>query len=140
MAPKMSNVEVTQPRETPKGETTVRRNISSPYALTETPHPAVRTIYDLFQFNASRWAENPCFGTRNVIQMHVENDSEGKSRTLWELGPYEFRTYKQVALEGLNVGSGLRALGLEKGDKIAIYADTSYLPVSFRANSVYIGN
>ena len=46
----------------------------------------------------------------------------------WELGPFEYRSYKQVAKEGLDVGAGLVKLGLEKGDKVAVYADTSYVP------------
>jgi len=49
-------------------------------------------------------------------------------RIFWELGPYEFRSYKEVASEGLNLGAGLRKLGLAKGDKLNIYAETSCVP------------
>jgi long-chain acyl-CoA synthetase len=138
MAPKLYTVEVTHPAETPKGETTVRRNLLSRYALTETPHPAIRTIHDLVQINALRWGDNPCFGTRKVIKVHSEKEpaanrgSESvpeKTRLFWELGPFEYRSYKQVAREGLEVGSGLRKLGLKKGDTIAICAETSYYSV-----------
>src|SRR5436190_24268434 len=56
----------------------------------------------------------------------------------WELGPFEYRSYKEVAREGLDVGAGLVKLGLGKGDKMAIYADTSYPSdnsmLTFRAN------
>lgn len=135
MSPKLCNVEVTHLTQTPKGETTVRRNASSLLALTETPHPAVHTIYDLVQFNALRWGDTRCFGTRNVIKVHTEKQrdvvgSAERAQVFWELGPYEYRTYQQVAQEGMNVGFGLRKLGLAKGDKLAIYADTSYIPLS----------
>ena len=129
MSPKSRIVEVKHPVEIPKGEIIVPRNILSQYALTETPHPEVRTIYDLVQYNALRWGDNPCFGTRRVIKIHAEAQTGAKnSRMFWELGPYEYRSYRQVAQEGLHLGSGLRKMGLETGDKVAIYADTSYFP------------
>jgi long-chain acyl-CoA synthetase len=132
MSPKLRTVEITHPAETPKGETTVRRNIFSQYALTETPHPDVRTIYDLVQFNALRWGDNPCFGTRRVIKIHTDAQTGGKMpRMSWELGPYQYQSYEQVAQEGLHLGYGLRKMGLENGDKVAIYADTSYFPILF---------
>jgi long-chain acyl-CoA synthetase len=149
MSPKQWTVEVTHPDQTPKGETPVRRSILSPLVLTETPDPAIRTIYDLVQFSARRWADKPCFGTRKVIKIHTEKQivsnaanaaSEPKVYMFWELGPYEYRSYKEVAQEGLDVGSGLRKLGLERGDKIAIYAETSYFLVTSGANSVHTGN
>ena len=139
MSPRLWTIEVTKLTETPAGETTIRRNASSPHALTETPHPSIRTIYDLVQFNARRWGDLPCFGTRKVIQVHTEAQSlvtmkqevqavpPETVRTFWELGPYEYRSYNEVAREGLNVGAGLRYLGLAKGDRVNIYADTSYV-------------
>jgi len=137
MTPKVWTVEVTSPAETPKGETPIRRNVLSPHALTETPHPEIRTIYDLVQFNARRWGDLPAFGTRKVIKIHTEKTSMNKivngvstpvekTWMYWELGPFTYRSYADVAREGGDVGAGLRKLGLEKGDNVAIYADTSY--------------
>lgn len=149
MSPKLWTVEVTDPAQTPKGETTVRRNVSYPHALTETPDPAISTVYDLVQFSANRWGDKPRFGTRKIIKIHTEEDavpkgvngvSEPKVFMFWELGPYEYQSYKQAAQEGLHVGSGLRKLGLEKDDKITIYAETSYFPYFSEANPVHIGN
>ena len=140
MSPRLWTIEVTQPTETPAGETTIRRNAISPHALTETPHPSIHTIYELVQFNARRWGDLPCFGTRKVIQVHTETQfpastkPEGQAvaparvRMFWELGPFEYRSYNEVAQEGLNLGAGLRRLGLERGDRVNIYADTSYTP------------
>jgi long-chain acyl-CoA synthetase len=132
-------VEVTSLADTPAGESPVRRLALSPHALTETPHPAVQTIYDLVQFNAKKWGDTPCFGTRKVIKIHKETTTvtkivNGVSKSIdkkwmfWELGPFEYKSYRQVAKEGLDVGAGLVKLGLRKGDRIAIYADTSCTP------------
>ena len=135
--PKSWTVEVTHPAETPIGESPVRRNVLSPHALSETPHPSIRTIYDLVQFSSRKWKTQKCFGTRKVVKIHHEKQivtkivngtpkEVEKTWMFWELGPFEYRTYEQVGKEGLDVGSGLRKLGLVKGDKLAIYADTSY--------------
>jgi len=137
MSPKSCTIEVTTPTQTPSGETTVRRNSSCPHALTDAPHPSIHTIFDLVQFNARRWGDGSCFGTRKVIKVHRETlatnihgkeDLAPERETLfWELGPYEYRTYNEVAREGLDLGGGLRRMGLSKGDRVNIYADTSYV-------------
>lgn len=137
MSPKVWTVEVSGPADTPKGESPVRRHIDARYGLSETPHPAIRTTYDLVQFNARRWGEKRCFGTRKVIKIHHETQTitklvNGTTKEIekkwmfWELGPFEYRSYKQVAKEGLDIGAGLVKLGLERDDRLAIYADTSY--------------
>src|ERR1700692_1054150 len=106
-------VEVTSLADTPAGESPVRRLALSPHALTETPHPAVQTIYDLVQFNAKKWGDTPCFGTRKVIKIHKETTTvtkivNGVSKSIdkkwmfWELGPFEYKSYRQVAKEGLD--------------------------------------
>ena len=137
MSPKVFTVEVTSRAETPNGESPVRRNIAARSALSETPNPAIKTLYDLAQFNAKRWGDHRCFGTRKVVQMHKEvkkvskvvdgvTTSVDKEWLYWELGPFTYRSYREAVQEGLHVGAGLVKLGLGKGDKVAIYADTSY--------------
>jgi len=137
MSPKVVTVEVTTRAETPNGESPIRRNIAARNGLSETPDPAIKTLYDLAQVSAKRWGDNPCFGTRRVIKIHKEVKTvtkvvDGNTMTVdkewmfWELGPFTYRSYKEAMQEGLHVGAGLVKLGLRKGDKVAIYADTSY--------------
>jgi long-chain acyl-CoA synthetase len=136
MSAKVCTVEITTRAETPNGESPVRRNIAARDGLSETPNPAIRTLYDLAQFNATRWGNSPCFGTRKIIKIHREvkkvtkivdgnTVSVDKEWLYWELGPFTYRSYKEAVQEGLHVGAGLVKLGLGKGDKVAIYADTS---------------
>src|SRR5271169_1490437 len=97
-------LEVTHTAQTPKGESPVRRNIISPHALSDSPHPSIRTVYDLVQFNARRHGDAPCFGTRKVVKIHVEKQTVTKivngvatpvekSWMFWELGPFQYRSY-----------------------------------------------
>ena len=138
MSPKVWTVPVSHPADTPNGESPVYRHVDARYGLSETPHPAIRTLYDLAQFNGQKWGDAPCFGTRRVIKIHREKNmvtkivngrqtQVEKEWMFWELGPFEYRSYKQAAREGLELGAGLRQVGLEKGDKVVIYGDTSYL-------------
>jgi long-chain acyl-CoA synthetase len=135
-------VEVTKPGETPDGETPVRRNALSPHALTDTPHPHIRTVFDLLHFSAERWGDTPCFGTRKVIKVHLDGKRVGTNgtRMFWELAPYEYRTYREVVSEVSTLASGLRAMGLEPGDKVAIYAETSYVYIHSQLIFVLTGN
>ena len=120
----------------PHGETSVRRLSASRYGLSETPHPSIRTVYDLMMFNSKNWGDSPGLGTRRVIKIHTEKqivttDVHGirkqveKDWLYWELGPFEFKSYNDVAEEALRIGAGLRELGLDEGDRIVVYADTS---------------
>jgi len=136
MAPKVWSVEVSHPADTPKGESPVYRHVNARYGLSETPHPAIRTLYDLAQFSEQKWLDAPCFGTRRVIKIHKEKQMvtriiNGQQKQVekewmfWELGPFEYRSYRQAGRERLDLGAGLRKVGLEKGDKVVIYGDTS---------------
>lgn len=75
-------------------------------------------------------------GTRKVITIHNEtriitqavngvSKNVEKSWMYWELGPFEFMSYKTVAKAGLAIGKGLVELGLVKEDRVVIYAETS---------------
>ena len=136
-------VEVTTLAETRKGETPIRRNAQTKDKLIDTPYPSCQSIYHLVQDNAKRWGDKPCFGTRKVIKIHNETTIVNKivdggvkpiekKWMFWELGPFEWKSYKQVAQEGLDIGAGLVKIGLGKGDRIAIYAETSFTPENNR--------
>ena len=79
-------------------------------------------------------------GSRKVIQEHTDEKMmtkivDGQERqvpkkwTFWELSPYQYRSFKQVGEEFAALGSGLRNLGLNPGDRIELYAGTSYLHI-----------
>jgi len=71
--------------------------------------PEVQTVYDIVKRSVRLFANRRLSGTR----IRLKN---GK------LGPYRFKTYKQIHELSVAFGSGLRALGLSKGDKLGIYS------------------
>lgn len=51
-------------------------------------------------------------------------DRKGKKWTMWELGDYEYMTFKELWEEVHLLGSSLIELGLAKCDKVGIYMQT----------------
>ncbi|KAI0408385.1 acetyl-CoA synthetase-like protein [Xylaria palmicola] len=118
------------------GETRPYRHIKAKDGFITRPAPDVATIYDLFTATAKRFGDKPAIGSRTLVETHVETKKvpkiiDGtkteveKQWTYFELSPYKFLTYKEYETRALNVGAGLRKLGLEPGDRVHIFASTS---------------
>eukprot|EP01027_Heterolobosea_sp_BB2_P018169 GEZU01025646.1.p1 GENE.GEZU01025646.1~~GEZU01025646.1.p1 ORF type:complete len:326 (+),score=32.50 GEZU01025646.1:97-978(+) len=68
-----------------------------------------RTLYHMFQRGLKRHPKNRCLGYR-------PKDKEGNA------GPYKWLTYEEVYARVQNFASGLRHLGMKKGDHLGIYS------------------
>ncbi|KAI1184676.1 acetyl-CoA synthetase-like protein [Nemania serpens] len=119
-----------------EGETKPYRHIKAKNGFVTTPSPEITTIYDLFTSTAKNHGSKAAIGTRNLIRTHGETKKvpkvvDGvktmveKQWTYFELSPFKFITYEEYAARALNVGAGLRKLGLAPGDKVHIFASTS---------------
>lgn len=118
-----------------QGETKPYRHVKAKDGLITRPSPEIATIYDLFTTTAKKYGDKAAIGSRSLIKTHIETKKvpkvvDGikteveKKWTYFELSPYKFLTYKEYETRALNVGAGLRKLGLEPGDKIHIFAST----------------
>ncbi|KAH8163758.1 hypothetical protein CIB48_g4496 [Xylaria polymorpha] len=119
-----------------QGETKPYRHFKAKNGLITRPSPEITTIYDLFTTTAKKHSSKAAIGSRTLVKTHVETKKvpkivDGvktevdKKWTYFELSPYKFLTYKDYETRALNVGAGLRKLGLEPGDRIHIFASTS---------------
>ncbi|KAL6049892.1 Long-chain-fatty-acid--CoA ligase 6 [Balamuthia mandrillaris] len=92
----------------------IRRNagVGESKDLASELYEGIDTLYKNFQTSVKRFPNNPCLGTREYVQRKKE----------WVFGRYVWQTYKQVADRVTHFGSGLRGLGLKKGDKIGLWA------------------
>lgn len=70
-------------------------------------HPDINTSWDIFRTSVEKYPGNRMLGWREIV--------DGK------VGPYAWKTYKQVYDEVLNIGSALRASGAEPGARIGVY-------------------
>ncbi|KAK9015724.1 hypothetical protein V6N11_006818 [Hibiscus sabdariffa] len=71
------------------------------------PDPEMSTTWTLFSSSAEKYAGNRMLGWRKIVDAKV--------------GPYIWKTYKEVYDEVLHVGSALRASGAEPGCRVGIY-------------------
>lgn len=100
-------------------------------------HPYILTVYDLVKNAVDEWKDKDCLGSRKIVKKHEEEKQmtklidgiEQNFTKKWvysELSPYEYRSYRDFGRESDSIGAGLRKLGLEPGDHVGLYADTSY--------------
>ena len=85
--------------------------------------PTVNTTFNCLVRAKDKWPDRLTMGTRKVLGVHHE-DRKGKNWTMWELGDYEYMTFKELWEEVKLLGSSLIELGLEKRGRVGIYMQT----------------
>jgi long-chain acyl-CoA synthetase len=118
------------------GETTVRRHPASVNGLLTKPADDITTTYELVRVNVAKYGNSKCMGSRKLLRTHQETKKvkkmvDGEQRevdkqwTFFELSGYEYITYTEYERLMLQVGAGLRKLGMEPGDRVHLFAATS---------------
>ncbi|KAK1759282.1 putative long-chain-fatty-acid ligase [Echria macrotheca] len=119
-----------------EGETPVRRHPASAKEIISKPAENVSTVYELVRNAVANYGNAKCMGSRKLIKTHQETKKvkkvvDGEERevdknwTFFELSGYEYITFNEYEQLILQLGAGLRKLGLEKGDRVHIFAATS---------------
>jgi long-chain acyl-CoA synthetase len=118
------------------GETAPFRNVKAKDGLLECPEPNISTIYELLKTSEHRHASRNAVAWRKLIKTHTEvkkvdkvvdgvTKKIDKEWTFFELSSFSYMTYAEYAKMVYQVGAGLRKLGLERGNKLHIFASTS---------------
>ncbi|KAL1999713.1 hypothetical protein VTN02DRAFT_4136 [Thermoascus thermophilus] len=119
-----------------EGETIPRRHPAAKDQLIERPAPDVATTYDILRRGALKFGNAKAVGTRRLIRTHVENKKVKKvidgveqevdrKWTYYELSGYTYKSFIEYEQLALQLGCGLRKLGLEKDSRIHLYGATS---------------
>ncbi len=119
------------------GETIPRRNPKAVDGLVVHPAPEVHTTFDLVKRSAKEYADEPAVGSRKLIDRHVEKTLQHKivdgktvevpkTWTYYECSDYKYLTYSEYLDQALQVGAGLRKLGLNPKDRLHLFAATRY--------------
>jgi len=127
-------VEIAPPAR--EGEGGIRRNAACADALLTEPAPGVTTIPDVLDHAAKLYGGLRGVGWRDVVRIHEEKKTikrmvDGEEREevkTWkylELSEPQYMTFADYRLATRVVGRALVALGINKGDVINIYAQTS---------------
>ncbi|KAK6765024.1 hypothetical protein RB195_025093 [Necator americanus] len=83
-----------------------------------------RTIADQWNEAVRKFQRSDCFGTREVLSISKEKKTSGKIFEKWEMGEYHWKSFEEVDKRTNLVASGLSSLGLDKNDKVVLFAET----------------
>ena len=121
--------------EPKEGETIPRRNPLAKNGLITTPEEGVTTMYDIVKRGAEKFGNAKALGSRKVVQTHVETKKikkivDGKEQevdkkwTYFELSEYHYMSFIEYEKLVHQVGAGLRKLGMQREDRVHIFAAT----------------
>lgn len=119
-----------------KGETIPRRHPASKDKLVTTPSEDVTTIFDILKRSADKFGNAKALGSRKLVKTHhetkkVKKTVDGKTQevdknwTFFELSGYSYISFSEYERLTLQMGAGLRKLGMIKGDRLQLFAGTS---------------
>lgn len=118
-----------------EGETIPRRNPLAKDKLITTPSEDVRTIFDIIKRSADKFGNAKALGTRRLIKTHnetkkVKKTVDGQTKevdknwTYYELSEYSYVSFVEYEKLTSQIGSGLRKLGMDKDDRLHLFAAT----------------
>lgn len=119
-----------------EGETIPRRHPLAKDGLIVTPADNITTAYELLRVSVAKFGNARAMGSRRLVRTHQETkkvkkiidgveQQVDKNWTFFELSPYDYISYNEFEKLALNIGSGLRKLGMVKGDRVHVFAATS---------------
>ena len=130
------------------GETIPRRNVNTVNKLKTTPSPDIHTLFDLVKTSSEKYGNAKALGSRKLVRTHqeikkVKKIIDGQERevdkewTYFELSGYSYLSFIEYEKLMLQLGCGLRKLGMNKDDRLHIFAATSmhWLAMSHAASS-----
>ncbi|KAE8450505.1 hypothetical protein EG329_006235 [Mollisiaceae sp. DMI_Dod_QoI] len=118
------------------GETIPRRHPLTVNKLQERPSEDIVTIFDIIKRSSEKYGNAKALGSRKLIKTHLETKKikkmvDGKEQevdkqwTYFELSGYEYLSFHDYEKLILQIGAGYRKLGMNKDDRVHIFAATS---------------
>ena len=118
-----------------KGETIPRRHPTSKDKLITTPSKDITTIFDILKWSADKFGNAKALGSRRLVKTHhetkkVKKTIEGKTQevnkdwSFFELSGYSYISFSEYERLVLQIGAGLRRLGMIKDDRLQLFAAT----------------
>ena len=129
---------VEAPGYTPvEGETIPRRHPSAKDKLISSPSDDVKTIYDILKRSADKYGNAKALGSRKIVKTHsevkkVKKTIDGQTKevdkqwTYFELSEYSYISFVEYEKMVLQIGAGLRKVGMAKDDRLHLFAATRY--------------
>ena len=83
-----------------------------------------KTLTDAWKWAVNKYGSKDLLGTREILKIEDEVQKNGKMFKKYHLGDYRWVTYEDADATADYVGRGLRSLGLSRGMKVCMFADT----------------
>lgn len=84
----------------------------------------IRTLEQMFSYVTKIHSTKNCLGTRQILKEVEEKQPDGKFVKKYIMGEYKWRTFRETEQEAFHFGRGIRELGVNPRDRVAIFAET----------------
>lgn len=84
----------------------------------------VDTIEKVFSLVARIHTTKNCLGTRQILKEIDEVQTGGKTIPKFVMGEYKWKSFTDAETEATNFGKGIRELGVQPRERVAIFAET----------------
>lgn len=116
-----------------EGETLPRRHPKAAEKLRTRPEEGVATVFDVVKRGSEVFGNAKAMGARRLIKMHHEKKKvkkmvDGQEREVdkdwayFEMSEYRYLSFIEYERLVLQIGAGLRKLGMNKDDRVHIFA------------------
>lgn len=68
------------------------------------------SIAQLWRHSVTLFGDQPAFGTRDLLTVHDDKQPDGRIFEKWELGEYQWQSYKQAEEDVGQLASGLQQM------------------------------
>ncbi|EXM15337.1 long-chain acyl-CoA synthetase [Fusarium oxysporum f. sp. vasinfectum 25433] len=120
------------------GETVPRRHPRAKDGLINRPANDIHTVFDIVRRSARVYPNHRAVGSRKLVKLHkerrkVQKNVDGeikeleKEWQLFELSKFSYLTFKEYEQLVLQVGCGLRKLGLTPKHKLHLFGATRHV-------------
>lgn len=86
--------------------------------------PGKDTVDKVWRHIVELYDESPALGTRELLAVHHEKQDGGRVFEKWEMGEYEWMSYREVEAKVSVVAAGLKDLASGNDVKVVIFAET----------------
>jgi len=84
----------------------------------------LNTMEKVFSHSVGKFNDRQCLGTREILGEEKEAQPDGKVFAKYNLGQYQWRSYRDFGDQSEKFGRGLREIGVEAKQRVAMYAET----------------
>lgn len=115
-------------KKSPLAKLTDPRDPRSPYRCVESPElfriDENVNLYDKFEEAWQMYADVQTLGTREVLAIEDETQSNGKVFKKYDLGAYKWKDYTSIHKHVLDFSNGLLSMGLKSNNNLVLFCET----------------